>query len=86
MIGQASSHCRGACYPTPSMSRNPKGQAQTVMGGAEIVDGSQQHHAVMQRGLPMGQMACATCEASEPLSEGGVEPFDVGGVDDRPTV
>ena len=84
MVGEASSHRRGARNPTPLVRRDPKWQAQAMVWGTEVVNRAQHHHAVMKRRLSVSQMTCATCKAGEPLSKGGVKSLNVGGIDDAP--
>ena len=86
MVGETGRHSWRALNPSLSLRGDPERQAQTVVRGAEVVDGAQNHHAVMKRSLSVSQMTRAARQTGEPLSESGVEALNVGGVDDGPAV
>src|SRR5882724_407940 len=73
MIGDPGSHGRRL---------GPMGVLQTLMRGAEVVDGAHQIHTMLQGHCPARQRSTPPCQSREPLAKGGIEPFDVGGVDD----
>ena len=56
--------------------------AQAVMGPAEVVGGADQPHAGDEGRLGAGDGPTSPGEGREVGAEGGVEPLDVGGVDD----
>src|SRR5713226_6931380 len=51
------------------------------MVGAEVVDRADQIHPVVKRSGATGQGSTPAGERSQALAEGGIEPFNVGGVD-----
>ncbi len=55
--------------------------AQTLVRRAKGVDCSNQIHPVLQRAALAGQRPTAACQRGEAFAEGGVEPFNVGGVE-----
>src|SRR6266403_2275154 len=73
MIGNPGSHGRRL---------GPGWVPQTLMRGAEVVDGAHQIQTMLQRHCPARQRPTPPCQCCEPLAKGGIEPFDVGGVDD----
>ena len=56
--------------------------AEAVVGPAEVVGGADQPHAGGEGRLGAGDGPTAPGERREVGAEGGVEPLDVGGVDD----
>ena len=54
---------------------------QTLVRRAKVVDCTDQGHPVLQRAALAGQRPTAARQRGESLAEGGVEPFNVGGVD-----
>ena len=56
------------------------------MWGAKIIDCTDQIHPMMQRHCPARQCPTPPCQRRETLAERGIEPFDVGGVDDPVTL
>src|SRR5712692_1497682 len=54
---------------------------QARMIGAEVVDRADQVPPIAERGGAPGQGTAPTGEGSQAFAEGGVEPFNVGGVD-----
>lgn len=52
------------------------------MEGAEVIDRADQVHSGVQDRLPPGQGTDAPHQGEQPSAEGGVEPFDVGGVEE----
>ena len=51
------------------------------MIGAEVVDGADQVHSVVKCRGAAGQGSTPAGERRQALAEGGIEPFDVSGVD-----
>ena len=56
--------------------------AQAVVGPAEVVGGADEPHAGGEGGLGASDRPAPSGERREVGAEGGVEPLDVGGVDD----
>ena len=73
MIRDASGHRR--CGPAT-------GGGQTRMWRAKIIDGPDEIHTVLQRQRTARQCTPAACQRGQPLTERGVEPLDVGRIDD----
>ena len=73
MIRDASGH--GRCGPAT-------GGGQTRMWRAKIIDGTDEIHPVLQRLRPARQCTTAACQGGQTLTERGIEPFDVGRIDD----
>ena len=57
------------------------GQRQAVMIRAEVIDGADQVHPVVQGGGASCQGTSLTRERGQPLAEGGIEAFNIGSVD-----
>src|SRR5712691_7495921 len=73
MIGDTSSHRR--CGPA-------LGVGQTRMGCAEIIDRSDQIHPMLQCQRATRQRAPSACQRGQTRTEGRVQSFDVGRIDD----
>src|SRR6266849_4408778 len=73
MIRDASGHRR--CCPAT-------GEGQTRMWRAKIIDCTNKIHAVLQRQRTARQRATSACQRGQTLTERGVEPLDVGRIDD----
>ncbi len=81
MVAQPGGHCGCTLNPTVASAANREFEAQTVMIIAEVVQATDHEHAC-QQGFPLlGKVAGATRQPSQTLPEGGIEAFDVGGVD-----
>ena len=65
-----------------TMSTHRKAETQALVEITEIVDAAEDVHAVLQSGTLASQMTGTAEQASETLAEGGIEPFDVGGIND----
>ncbi len=81
---------------TPTMRGNPgshsrrtidgrlahrRRDTQTLVRRAKVVDCADQVHPVLQRAALAGQRPPAARQRGQALAEGGVEPFNVGGVE-----
>src|SRR5262249_56305650 len=55
--------------------------AQTLVRCAKVVDCPEQVHPVLQRAALASQGPIAARQRGQTLAEGGVEPFNVGGID-----
>jgi hypothetical protein len=60
---------------------NPEANAQTMMMSAEVVDGADQKHAMGQGFGLASECPTASNQASQALTEGGIEPLDERGID-----
>src|SRR4051794_35985744 len=83
MIGEPGRDGWGALEPLP---RNMVGseQTQAVVGPAEVVGGPDEPHPGGEGRLGARDGSSASGEGREVGAEGGIEPLDVGGVDNRP--
>src|SRR5258708_27432052 len=72
MIGDPCSHGRRGLGPD---------MTQTRVRGAEVVDGTNEIHAMLQRQRATYQGPASARQRSEALTKRRIEPFDVGGVD-----
>ncbi len=81
MIGEASRHRWGTLLPF-ERGRVWSEPAEAVVGPAEVVGGPDQPHASDEGGLGPGDGTTPPGEGREMGTKGGVESFDVGGVDD----
>ena len=81
MIGEAGGHGGSALVP---LGEGIVGSAlaEAVVGPAEVVGGADQPHAGREGRLGASDGPTATGERCEVGAEGGVEPLDVGRVDD----
>jgi hypothetical protein len=83
MIGDASGH-RGCAF-LPSVAEmiwtTAAAESQAVMTGAEVVDGTDQVHGVLQAGQVVCQGARAAHQRTHARTESGIQAFDIGGVD-----
>ena len=81
MVGETGQIGRCAAEPLP---RSVVGSevAEAVVGPAEVVGGADQPHAGGEGRLGASDGPAPSCERREMSTEGGVEPLDVGGVDD----
>ncbi len=81
MIREVGRHGRGALVPLAG--RAGWGElAEAVVRPAEVVGGTDQPHAGREGRLGVGDGPAAPGERCEVGAEGGVEPFDVGRIDD----
>ncbi len=71
VVSEASRHGWGGRYR----------QRERVMCATEVIDTTQQEHGAVDSMGGTGQRASATGQTVEPLTEGGIESFDVSGVD-----
>ena len=67
--------------PTSGAIRQIKGNAKRVMIGTEIVETAQNEHPGLEGFRLTSQGPRATSQRSQPLTKGGIEAFDIGGVD-----
>src|SRR6266496_735971 len=81
MIGEAGRHGWGALVPFPRCAGCGE-QAAAVVGPAAGVGGADQPHAGDEGRLGAGDGTTPSGERCEMGTEGGVEPLDVGGIDD----
>jgi hypothetical protein len=80
MVGQASRDGGRALQPAPGALGQVVRDAQTLMIGTKVVDTAQDIHTNPQGFRLTSQGASAADQGAEPLAEGGIEPFDVSGV------
>ena len=78
MRGNPGSHSRCAI---DSWLAHRRRYAQTLMRRAKVVDCADQIHPVFQRAALAGERPPAARQRGQALAEGGVEPFNVGGVE-----
>ena len=78
MRGNPGSHSRSALDGGLAHRRC---YAQTLVRRAKVVDCADQIHPVFQRAALAGQRPPAARQRGQALAEGGVEPFNVGGVE-----
>src|SRR5512139_1814005 len=81
MIRQSCRQSRGTGDPMEAMPTHRKAETQALVEIAKVIDAAKDVHAVLQSGTLASQMTGTTEQASEALAEGGIEPFDVGGID-----
>ena len=86
MIAQTSRHDRRTVSPAIGSFSQPELKAQTMMIGAEVVDGSDQIHARLKGRLLARQMAGAARQAAHALTKSGVEALNASRVDDPSTL
>src|SRR3989442_4463547 len=77
MIGDPCRHGRRGLGPD---------MTQTRVRGAEVVDGTNEIHAMLQRQRATYQGPASARQRSEALTKRRIEPFDVGGIDDPSAV
>ncbi len=82
MICQSSGQSRSTLDPVKAMPSNGQAETQALVEITEIVNAAENIHAVLQRGALASQMTSTAEQASQTLAESGIEPFDVGGIDD----
>src|SRR5215218_5494497 len=84
MIAQSCRLGGSALYPLPTRRVVPLPlPPHTLVRPAEVVAASYQSHSRFQRARPMNPGASAPHQCSQPRSKGGLQPFDVSGVDDH---
>jgi hypothetical protein len=59
-----------------------KTKAQAVMGIAQVVETAYDEQASRKCFCLLSQSTCAASEPAKAQPEGGIEPLDVGGIDD----
>ena len=79
MVCDARRHGWGARQPL--MATNDPREAQALMMGTEVVHRAQQIHAVIQGGRLACQGTPFAHQGRQASPEGGVESFNVGGID-----
>jgi len=84
VIRQTGSQNWGAADPMKAMPthRKAEAQAQAFVEVAKVLDATQDIHTLLQGGTLASQMAGTTKQASQTLAEDGIEPFDVGSIED----
>ena len=82
VICQSSSQSGSTLDPVEAMPSDRKAESQAFMEVTEIVDAAEDIHAVLQSGVLASEMPSTAKQASQALAEGGIEPFDVGSIDD----
>ena len=81
MVGQACGHGRCALNPTKTIAADREAKTQALVVLAEIVSAADDIHTG-SKGLGLAsQMSGATAQWRHSLAEGGIKPFDIGGVD-----
>jgi len=79
MVGQPGGHGRSAVLPPPSL---PWGaQAQALVTPDKVVGCAHQKHACAEDCFPVGQSTGTPGQRSQTGAEGGVQAFNVRGVD-----
>ncbi len=80
MIAQTSRHDRRSVNPAIGSFSETELKAQTMMVGAEVVDGSDQIHARLKGRLLARQMAGAARQAAHALTKGGIAAARAAGI------
>ena len=81
MVGKCGRHGRSPLNPVPSPLGDPKTDTQAVVKVTEVVEATDDIHASRQGRLLLSRTAVTPGKASQALTEGRIEPLDVGGID-----
>ena len=82
VVGQACGHSRCALDPSEAIAADRETKAQTLVIFAEVVSATDDIHTG-GKGLGLAsRMASATVQSRQSLAKSGVQPFNVGCVDD----
>src|SRR5262245_28784078 len=79
MCGNPGSHVRSVIAGRPAYRYS---HIQTLGCRAKVIDGSEQIHPVLKRDALACQCLTAARPRLQPLAQGGIEPLDVGCIDD----
>jgi hypothetical protein len=82
VIRQTGSQSWGAGDPMEAMPTHRKAEAHAFVEVARVIDATEDIHTLLQGGTLASQMAGTTKQANHTLAEDGIEPFDVGSIDD----
>ena len=82
MVSQASSYGRSALHPAVVVCPDPDTNPEAIVVVAEIVETTDEVHGLVEGLRLPGEGSGTSGQGVESRTKGGIEAFDVGGIDD----
>src|SRR5512147_1169813 len=81
MVSQSSDQSGSSLNPMEAMPTHRKAETQALVKVTEVIDATENIHALLQGGTLASEMAGTPAKASQALAESGIQPFNVGSID-----